>query len=122
MEHIGLIARSVCEATTRAIFFQVLTVENILAKRIQVDIVLPFNHVTRREDPPGVAHISQFVRPTIEATLDCLSLVQPHAKSACVYQIEGAEDFQGTHCSEHISCMTLGPWHRTKSSIYVLTT
>ena len=72
--NIGTVARSIREPSPGAVFLQVLAVEDEFPECLEIDHRLPLNHVARRQNPPRVAHVSEFVGSSIEASLYSLPL------------------------------------------------
>ena len=71
-------------------FFLILAVQDEEFQGFLVDPILFFHHAEGRVDPPGVAHVWQFLRPTVEPALGSLSLAQPLCQQFLVKGIDMA--------------------------------
>ena len=94
--------------------------EDVFAQTVQVDQILPVDHVAGGEDPPGVAHVSQLVWSPIKATLNRLPLAQPHAQLVSVDVFYVAQDLERADRCKDIRCVTLRHGDCPEGSIDIL--
>jgi hypothetical protein len=72
--------------------FCVLALEDKVLERLLVNPVLLVHHAEGRVDPPRVAHVRQFLRPSVETPLAGLSLAQPLRKQLLIKFIDKSRD------------------------------
>ena len=116
VEHINLVAWSV----TNTSCLGVLAVKDVLLQLVQVDPLLPLDHVAARENPPAVAYIRELLRPSIEPTREGLPSAEPQPQLVLVDEVLISQDLESSHASEHIGRVRLSSWHSSKGPVNIL--